>query len=97
MGKIEIAGHGAQEISYHVMLLHESGLLKATDSSDFGEFDWKQCVTYEGHEFIEAAKSDTVWHKAKESVIRSTGTLIPEALTLAVSATIKSLIAGSGV
>ncbi len=41
---------------------------------------------YEGHEFLDAARSDTIWSKAKATVMKNAGTLTLEALkaTLAI-------------
>ena len=58
--------HPPDEISYHVMLLHEAGLIHAFNRSG-GEFVlWEPAyITWQGHEFLEAAKDDTRWNRAK--------------------------------
>ncbi len=52
--------------SYHVMLLHQAGLIHAFDFSPEAYADWRPAyLTWDGHEFLEAAKDDTRWNQAK--------------------------------
>ena len=52
--------------SYHVMLLHQAGLIHAFDFSGDTFSNWQPAyLTWEGHEFLEAAKDDTRWNRAK--------------------------------
>ena len=58
--------HSQNEVSYHVMLLHQAGLIHAFDTSTAESIDWQPMyLTWEGHEFLEAAKDDTRWNRAK--------------------------------
>ena len=84
---IHVQGYTDDEISYHVQLMDEAGLIEAVDLSDLAVTCWKpKRLTYEGHEFLDAARSDTVWAKAKDKVLSTTGTLTLEALKAALSA-----------
>lgn len=90
---VNVPGHTAEEISYHVMLLHKAGLLEAQDCSHMQARCWKPIrLTWEGHEFLDAVKSDTVWNKTKSIVIEKTGTLSLEALKAAVPLALKALL-----
>ena len=82
---ISLDVHTQDELAYHVMLLHEAHLLRAIDlSTHEGPRDWRPLeLTNEGHEFLEAARNETLWTKAKEAVRVGTGTLSLEALKLA--------------
>jgi hypothetical protein len=52
-------------VSYHVKLLHDAGLLEATDLSDLSESCLApRSLTWTGHEYLDAARNDTVWNKA---------------------------------
>jgi hypothetical protein len=55
------------EVGYHIGLLHEAGLLKAIDARSFGNiYAWiAQSLTWDGHEFLDSIRSDTVWQKVK--------------------------------
>ena len=57
------------EISYHVKLLEESGLVKASIAEFLGDsgihFDIER-LTWSGHEFLDAIRDDNVWKKIKK-------------------------------
>ena len=64
--RVKNADHPADEISYHVMLLYQAGLIHAFDFSGDEFTDWRPAyLTWQGHEFLEAAKDDTRWNRAK--------------------------------
>jgi hypothetical protein len=93
---VEIEGRTENEISYHVMLLHEAGLLEALDLSTLSGVCWKpQRLTYNGHQFLDAARSDTVWQKAKSWAQKTTGTPTLEGLKLVLPHVVKALIQGN--
>ena len=79
LGSVE--GHSGIEVSYHVKLLDQAGLVEAIDRSTLGEFRWvpKQ-LTWAGHEFLDAARSVTLWERAKSIVLKQTGGLSLEIL-----------------
>ncbi len=54
------------------MLLHEAGLIDAEKlTSADGVCGKPKRLTYNGHEFLDAARSDAVWRKAKERSIKN--------------------------
>lgn len=65
-----------EEISYHVKLLYEAGLIEARDVSAMNSFKWHPLrLTWQGHEFLDAARDDTRWNMAKDIVKDKTGAL----------------------
>ena len=63
---LELEGHSPDQISYHVMLLNEAGLIEANDLSTLGGPKWRpKRLTWAGHEFIEASRDESRWEKAK--------------------------------
>ncbi|GLO51919.1 hypothetical protein PPUN110474_33200 [Pseudomonas putida] len=59
-------GHGEDVISYHVMLLHEAGLLVAQDLSSLSRFDWRpKRLTINGHEYLDTIRDNEVWRLTK--------------------------------
>ena len=94
---VEIEGRTENEISYHIMLLNEAGLLEALDLSTHSGVCWKPTrLTYDGHQFLDAARNDTVYQKAKSWTLKTTGTLTLEGLKFALPHVIKALIQGGG-
>jgi DNA-binding transcriptional ArsR family regulator len=62
--ELKIEGYSDQMISYHVKVLAEAGLLEAEDVSEMGSDGfrwWAESLTWQGHEFLEAARDDTRW------------------------------------
>lgn len=57
-----------QEVSYHVMLLHEAGLLVGRDASVLADVFpvWQpKRLTYRGHEFLDTVRDNEVWRRTK--------------------------------
>lgn len=73
---IDIDGRDENEVSYHVMLLAEAGLVEAKDLSDYDVVEWAATrLTWQGHEFLDAAKNETIWQKTKKLVQEKGGAL----------------------
>ena len=66
--QIEFKDRDPEEISYHVMLLAEAGLIEAKKICDGGAW-LPMRLTWEGHEFLDAARNDTVWKKTKDIIL----------------------------
>ncbi|MCX6030809.1 MAG: DUF2513 domain-containing protein [Chloroflexi bacterium] len=74
---IQIDGYSSETISYHLMLLDEAGLIKALDASSASGMEWMpQRLTWQGHEFVEAARNENRWNKAKNIMAKSGGFVI---------------------
>jgi DNA-binding transcriptional ArsR family regulator len=74
MDTVVIDKRPPEEISYHLELLTDAGLIKAETYKTWDaplKFHSIQ-LTWEGHEFLEAAKNETHWNRAKE-VIKEKG------------------------
>ena len=70
---LDIEGYTQNQISYHIKLLHEAGLLDAQEVSEMGQDGfrwWPGSLTWAGQDFLNAAKDDSLWKKAKETVIK---------------------------
>ena len=66
------------EVSYHVRLLHEAGLIEARNLSVMGPtgFCWKaERLTWAGHQFLEASREEGLWQKAKQIAKEKAGGL----------------------
>jgi DNA-binding transcriptional ArsR family regulator len=64
---LEVAGYDEAAINHHLQLLADAGLIEvrrigyATGPADY----LAKGLTWQGHEFLAAARNDTVWTKAK--------------------------------
>jgi hypothetical protein len=67
-------------------LLAEAGLIEAQDLTTLSGSLWlPKRLTWAGHEFLDAAKNETVWRSAKAFVVEKTGTLTMELLKVGLS------------
>jgi hypothetical protein len=54
-------GRTDTEVAYHIKLLVDGGLVEAQDVSSNTAIGWiPRCLTYQGHELLDAARSETV-------------------------------------
>lgn len=86
-GDMDFPGRSEEQVYYHIMILGEAKLLEVEDRSNFEHpmVFIPIRLTWQGHEFLDAIKNDTVWSKVKEAV-KEKGGNIPFAVlsTLAV-------------
>jgi hypothetical protein len=71
----EIEGYSEEEIGYHVYIMDQAGLLKAVDMTSLNDPSPSATLielTWHGHEFLDAAKDDTIWAKAKNTLFKTT-------------------------
>ena len=78
---LDIPEHSQNAIHRHVELMKDKGLVDATivPSSDGPEHKILDCevrrLTWEGHDFLDAARCDTLWEQAKKQCREKTGGL----------------------
>ena len=68
--KVEISGKTEEEISYHLMLLNQAGLVKAVDLLNSTQrMKWRAMfLTWDGHEFLEASRNQGIWDRTKKAI-----------------------------
>jgi hypothetical protein len=72
--EIQIEGHSKEEIVFHVMLLEEAGFIIARNDSTMAGLNYTPIrLTWDGHEFLDAARDDTRWNTAKDSMAKAGG------------------------
>ena len=79
---LEIPNYTSEQVSYHVMILNDAGLIEACDFSAMGSdnFWCPKRLTWSGHEFLDAARNDSIWNKAKEKASSINFELLKEVL-----------------
>ncbi len=74
---IEVDGFDRATIAYHCALLHNCGYISGNPEESIGGgayFDmYIQRLTSSGHDFIDAARNDTIWNKLKSKVLEQSG------------------------
>lgn len=81
---LTVEGHSSDEVAYHARLAHDAGFIEARFLPGTNDFTVRR-LTYAGHEFLDAAREDTLWQKAKQTVLSNAGTLTVEALKTALA------------
>jgi hypothetical protein len=76
--RISIEGYSDEQIGYHVWLLGDAGLIKATEVTHMGSKS--RCalpisLNWSGHEFLDSARDEGVWSKAKKMAASVGGTV----------------------
>ena len=81
-----LPGHNKDEIGRHVELMRDGGLIEAvlTPSGDrvaHRIIGYRiQSITPEGYDFLEAARNDGIWKKAKRKCLKAPGGLAIDVL-----------------
>jgi Hypothetical protein (DUF2513) len=91
--KVELPGHTGEELYYNAKLAEDAGLIEARFAPVSTDFVVLR-LTYAGHEFLEAVRNDTTWAKAKETVVKNTGSLTVEGLKIVLSTLIRHALGG---
>lgn len=88
-----IGGYSPYEISYHVGLLVDAGLITTGDSRVFGQIPSYAVkgLTWAGHEFLDASRDPKNWEKAK-GIMRDVGSATLETAKFILSEIIKASI-----
>jgi DNA-binding transcriptional ArsR family regulator len=82
----EFEGYTEEQVQYHIMLLNEAGLVVAIDASSLQDICWiPQRLTWQGHEFLESARDNTIWNKAKGIMAKTGGFVFEVAKPLLIS------------
>jgi hypothetical protein len=80
--RLHFDGFSDEEISYHVKLLGDAGLLESTKfavgntSPEYIPIN----LTWAGHEFLDAARSEDRWNKAKKIMKEKGGGIVFEVM-----------------
>lgn len=67
--RLNIPGRSQEEVSYHVGLLYEAGLVDAVNLSTLNSYEWQpKGLTWRGHQFLDSARDESSWEQAKKEL-----------------------------
>ena len=72
--EFELAGYSEEQIGFHVHLMGQAGLLQTVDAtthSDPSPRAMPLAITWQGYEFLDAARSDSLWKKAGSQIAKA--------------------------
>jgi hypothetical protein len=75
---MEFPGYDAEEVNYNLKILSQAGLVN-TDIGKTFSYRWVHGLTWQGHEFLDLMKKDSLWNKAKDAM-KETGGMAFEVL-----------------
>ena len=89
---VEIDGHSEDKVGHHAWLLREAGLIEGMDLpiSTPVHLCWPQCLTNQGHDFLEHARNDTRWQRAKDFLANNGGPMTVQAMKTTLEALTKA-------
>lgn len=88
---VDIKGHSDEQVQYHLALLDEAGLIIAHDASSGGGLNFIPIrLTWDGHEFLDNARNDTIWNKTLHEIGKVTESIALPLLRELLTATIRS-------
>lgn len=70
---LQLEEHGIVEVAYHSRLLYEANLVSSYDQQEAEDeiiFFSVGPLTWDGHEFLEKIRQETIWNKTKEVVTK---------------------------
>ncbi len=98
VSRAKIEGYDTKIMAQHAQILDDAGLIvaKIEESDNYGITDaFIYRLTWDGHEFLDAARNDTIWKNTLKQVKEKAGSVTFELLkTLLVEGT-KELIRGA--
>ena len=65
--EVDLSAYSNEQIIYHKVLLVESGLIHGTVPADETNV-YPRRLSWEGHDFLDAARNETVWKKTMVKV-----------------------------
>jgi hypothetical protein len=74
---MDFEGPSKQVVMHHLRILHDDGYIYAEDATSAdGIYYIPDGLTGRGHDFLDAARNETVWNNTKE-VVRKYGGPVP--------------------
>jgi hypothetical protein len=71
----KVEGYSEEEIGYHIYMMNEAGLVMAHDITSMADKSPRALLlrlTWGGYEFLGATKDDTIWSKARNTILKTT-------------------------
>jgi hypothetical protein len=79
-----IPGYTQAQILHHAHLMSQGNLIDTIDATSLDDFlpmALPVSITWNGHEFLDASRDETLWERAKKHVIKPTGGVAMSVLT----------------
>ena len=94
---IEIDGYDMATVNYHCKLLYEAGLIsgyKASTSMSGLDGFMVDSLTWEGNDFLDKIRDNSIWHKTKDAITKKGLPLIIDTIKTVANAFITAAAEG---
>lgn len=91
---LQVEGYAREDIQYNCELLYQKGYLKGYTPYVRNHFSVGQ-LTWEGQEFLDKIREDTVWNKIKEAITQKGVSLTFEVIKSVAPSVVSSMITGN--
>ena len=95
---LQIEGYSKEEVAYHCKLLYEAGMLdyyNATNTLNGLYAFYVKGLTWEGHDFLDKIRQDTIWNKTKETMTKKGLPMIIDVIKDVATGIISSMTEGA--
>lgn len=95
---LKIEGYDMETVAYHCNIMYEAGLIssyKGYYSGDGLHAFSAGHLTWEGHDFIDKIRSDTIWNKVKSTIKKKKLPMILETIKAIATAIISAMTEGA--
>jgi hypothetical protein len=96
--EVSLSDYTKEQIDYHKALVKEAGFadgvikFSSMDNSNIPALAILNRLTWEGHEFLDKAKNEKTWNKAKSIIKSKGGSLSMEAIKIVMSESVKFVL-----
>lgn len=90
-----IADENPVKVGYHFMIMIEAKLIHGTDNcNDYSRLEtcFAMGISWEGHEFLDSIRRDSMWNKIKSTAVEKSSALSFEAIKAAITLIIKQAV-----
>ena len=95
---LEIEGHSMAEVAFHCKLLHEAAFVSDYSAKHGDNHIYMfgvGALTWEGCDFLDKIRQDTVWNKTKDTIIQKGLPMILDVIKDVASAVVASMTEGA--
>lgn len=94
---LEVEGYDTAAVAYHCKILHDAGLI-SDYNANYGddEIDYFSVgsLTWDGHDYLDKVRDDTLWAKTKDTIVQKGLPLILDTIKTVSSALITAAAEG---
>ena len=94
---LTIPGYDMQTIAYHCKIIKDKGLIfeyRAQYADNDLRFFWVGALTWEGNDFLDKIRDDSIWKKTKETIVEKGLPVIIETISTITTAFITAAAEG---